>query len=69
MNATVRRRAVLSTGEVAELLHVSKRSVLNWAASRGMPSYATPGGHLRFRPHELVRWLRDSGMDVPEELA
>ena len=65
---TTGRRSTLTSGELSELLEVSVRTIHNWAQQRDLPSTATAGGHLRFRPHEVARWLRDSSMDVPREL-
>ena len=50
---------LLSTGQVAVLFHVSRRSVTAWAQSRKLPYLTTPGGHRRFRVGD-VRALLDA---------
>lgn len=37
-----------SSGEVASLLGVSDRTVVNWAKRGHLPHFTTPGGHRRF---------------------
>jgi excisionase family DNA binding protein len=50
---------LLSTGQVATLFHVSRRSVTAWAQGRKLPYVTTPGGHRRFRVGD-VRALLDA---------
>jgi excisionase family DNA binding protein len=50
---------LLSTGQVAVLFHVSRRSVTAWAHGRKLPYLTTPGGHRRFRVGD-VRALLDA---------
>jgi excisionase family DNA binding protein len=50
----------LRTAEVAELLHVSAKTVGRWAREGRLPHQKTLGGHRRFREadvRELVRTL------------
>lgn len=63
------RRAWLETtllrpGQVALLLHVSRRSVCDYARDGRLPSITTPGGHRRFRAAD-VRRLIDSLTVIP----
>ena len=38
---------VMSTGQVAEALGVTRRTVTNWCLAARIDSYQTPGGHWR----------------------
>jgi excisionase family DNA binding protein len=48
---------LLRSHEVAVLFDVTERTVINWAASRKLPSLRTAGGHLRFRTEDVVALL------------
>ena len=48
---------LLSTGQVAVLFHVSRRSVTTWARGRKLPYLTTPGGHRRFRVGDVKALL------------
>lgn len=57
--------AWLTTPQVAELLHVSIRTVHDWRQSRtGPPAYRV-GRRLLWKPHEVDRWVR-ARADVSE---
>lgn len=58
----------MSTGEVARLCEVSPITVAKWIDDGILPGHSTPGGHRRVRVTDLVRFLRDHGMDIPPEL-
>jgi DNA-binding transcriptional MerR regulator len=58
---------LLSTGELARELGVSRASVLKWA-NDGLiiPAFTTPGGHLRWDLDDVrrqVRELRERGAE------
>jgi MerR family transcriptional regulator, light-induced transcriptional regulator len=48
---------LLRSHEVAVLFDVTERTVINWAASKKLPSLRTAGGHLRFRSEDVVALL------------
>lgn len=52
------RTAYLRTGEVAELLAVSRRTVLTWTAKGLLPHTLTFGGHHRYPATEIHRLAR-----------
>jgi len=62
------RKPVFTTFEAARLCHVSPLSIINWVNAGRLPAFRTPGGHRRIRREDLVRFMRDSGMPLPEEL-
>lgn len=46
---------LLRPGEVALLLHVSRRTVSDWARAGRLAFIVTPGGHRRFRARDVRR--------------
>jgi excisionase family DNA binding protein len=49
---------LLSTKEVAELLGVPYRTILDWRPDQRPPA-ARIGKHLRFRPSDLEAWVNE----------
>lgn len=47
------RRDHLRVAEVAELFHVSPKTVVRWASEGKLPYVVTLGGHRRFPREEL----------------
>jgi excisionase family DNA binding protein len=45
--------AYLYTAQVAELLHVSPKTVSRWAKEGKLPYLRTLGGHRRYPAHEI----------------
>ena len=58
----------LSTFAIAKLLYVDPGSVANWIDQGMLIAHRTPGGHRRVATEDLVRFLRDHKMPVPDEL-
>lgn len=48
----------LKTAEVAEILHVSPKTVTRWAKDGKLPHSRTLGGHRRF-PGDAIKKLAD----------
>ena len=61
-------KAVFTTFETAKLCHVSPLSIINWVNAGRLPAFRTPGGHRRIRREDLVRFMKDNGIPLPEEL-
>jgi excisionase family DNA binding protein len=61
-------KAVFTTFEAAKLCHVSPLSIINWVNAGRLSAFRTPGGHRRIRREDLVRFMRDNGLPLPEEL-
>lgn len=53
----------LKTAEVADLLHVSPKTVTRWAKDGKLPHSRTLGGHRRF-PAEEIRRLAETLVQV-----
>ncbi len=58
----------LSTFKIAQLLDVNPSSVANWVDQNLLDAHRTPGGHRRVAVDDLVRFLREHKMPVPNEL-
>jgi len=54
----------LTTAEVAEILHVSPKTVTRWAREGKLPHSRTLGGHRRY-PNGLINKLAEE-MERPE---
>jgi excisionase family DNA binding protein len=61
-------KAVFTTFEAARMCHVSPLSIINWVNAGKLPAFRTPGGHRRIRREDLVAFMRESGLPLPEEL-
>lgn len=59
MAATERERDYLTPGEVAQLLHVSPRTVNRWAREGKLTCVLTLGGHRRFPKAEVLAIVED----------
>lgn len=57
-----------STFAIAEMLHVDPGSVANWVDQGLLKAHRTPGGHRRVATEDLLRFLREHKMPIPEEL-
>jgi excisionase family DNA binding protein len=64
----MRDKPVFTTFEAAKLCHVSPLSIINWVNAGRLPAFRTPGGHRRIRREDLVRFMRDNAIPLPEEL-
>ena len=58
----------LSTFAIAQMLHVDPGSVANWIDQGLLRAHRTPGGHRRVLGEDLVIFLREHKMPVPDEL-
>jgi excisionase family DNA binding protein len=64
----MRDKSVFTTFEAAKLCHVSPLSIINWVNAGRLQAFRTPGGHRRIRRDDLVRFMRDNGIPLPDEL-
>jgi excisionase family DNA binding protein len=61
-------KPVFTTFEAAKLCHVSPLSIINWVNAGKIHAFRTPGGHRRIRKEDLIRFMRDSTIPIPEIL-
>lgn len=64
----MRDKSVFTTFEAAKLCHVSPLSIINWVNAGRLPAFRTPGGHRRIRREDLIRFMRENGIPLSEEL-
>jgi len=58
----------LSTFVIAEMLNVDPGSVANWIDQDLLEAFRTPGGHRRVVAENLLRFLKEYKMPIPDEL-
>lgn len=61
-------KSVFTTFEAAKLCHVSPLSIINWVNAGKLPAFRTPGGHRRIRKDDLVHFMRENSIPIPEDL-
>ena len=62
MQSLMRRRTVITTGDVAEHCQVSYEMVKNWIMQGKLPAFETPGGHHRILIENFKTFLASYGM-------
>ncbi len=65
---TARAGGMLSATSVARFCGVDLKTIHNWANKGKIPSTRTEGRHLRFRPLDVVDFLRAYELGVPDVL-
>ena len=58
----------LSSYQIGKMLHVSRQAVNQWIDKGYIPSYRTPGGHRRVRREDLILFLKERKIPIPEIL-
>ena len=58
----------LSTFAVAQMLHVDPGSVANWIDQGLLKAHRTPGGHRRVAAEDLLAFLHEHKMPIPDQL-
>ena len=64
MMSTTEDLRTLGTADVAELLGVAERTLMNWRSLRNGPRYIKIGRRVRYRPADLKRYLRECTVEV-----
>jgi len=64
----MKEKTVFTTFETAKLCQVSPLSIINWVNAGRLPAFRTPGGHRRIRREDLIRFMRESGIPLPDDL-
>jgi excisionase family DNA binding protein len=58
-----------STFKIAKMLDVYPTTVAKWADEGKLKAHTTPGGHRRVRVPDLLEFLKEYEMPIPDELA
>ena len=56
-------KELLSTTDASKLCQVNRLTVINWANKGIIPTHKTPGGHRRILKDDLLKFMKDHGMD------
>lgn len=64
----MQNKAIFTTGEVANLLHIHQTTVIDWIDKGMIQSYKTPGGHRRVSKESLFSFLAEHNMPLPSVL-
>jgi len=62
-------RELLTTEEAARLLQVTRVTIHRWLVKGKLKCTKTPGGHRRITKEELLRFAREAGMHIPDQLS
>ncbi|ADK82836.1 response regulator [Sediminispirochaeta smaragdinae] len=59
---------IFSALEVANICGVVNQTAINWIKSNHLKAFTTPGGQYRIYAEDLLSFLEERGMRIPEEL-
>ncbi|MDD5613748.1 MAG: response regulator [Candidatus Omnitrophica bacterium] len=59
---------VFSTYQVAKLCNVHHTTVINWVNEGALKAYTTVGGHRRIEKINLVKFMKEHNMPIPESM-
>ncbi len=59
---------LLTTKQIADMMQVDPKSVINWIERGHLAGSKTPGGHRRVVVAELIRFIRAQGLPMPKAL-
>ena len=69
MSKEFEKTIVYSALEVANICGVANQTAINWIRNGYLKAYSTPGGQYRVYADDLVAFMTDRNMRVPENLA
>jgi excisionase family DNA binding protein len=69
MPKNTKRVRIFSALETANLCGVVNQTAINWIKSGHLKAFLTPGGQYRIYSEDLVAFLKERSMRIPDELA
>ncbi|MFQ3547140.1 MAG: response regulator [Termitinemataceae bacterium] len=69
MGKNGQRVRIFSALEVANICGVVNQTAINWIRNGYLKAFTTPGGQYRVYAEDLVTFLEERGMKIPDELA
>jgi excisionase family DNA binding protein len=63
------KRLFYTTFEISQICGVNPTTVQNWVKGKRLKAFQTPGGHRRVRREDLIFFMKEFGMPLPEGLA
>jgi excisionase family DNA binding protein len=64
----MQQRAFYTTFEISQICGVNPTTVQNWVKAKKLKAFQTPGGHRRVRREDLISFMKEFGMPLPDEL-
>lgn len=61
-------RKALGTHDIARICHVTPPAVIRWLDDGKIPSFTTGGGHRRVWSADLIPFMKEHNIPVPDEL-
>jgi excisionase family DNA binding protein len=61
-------RLFYTTFEISQICGVNPTTVQNWIKGKRLKAFQTPGGHRRVKQDDLISFMKEFGMPLPEEL-
>jgi excisionase family DNA binding protein len=65
-NKSIMDRLFFTTFEISQICGVNPTTVQNWVKSRKLKAFRTPGGHRRIRREDLILFMKEFDMPLPE---
>jgi excisionase family DNA binding protein len=62
------KRLFFTTFEISQICGVNPTTVQNWIKGKRLKAFKTPGGHRRVRREDLISFMKEFGMPLPEGL-
>jgi len=69
MTKRVKKVRIFSALEVANICGVVNQTAINWIKNNHLKAFTTPGGQYRIYSEDLIEFLNNRGMRIPEELS
>ncbi len=69
LSAEFGAQSLLTTHQAGALLQVNPSSISNWVKAGRIAAFRTPGGHVRIRATDLLAFLNQHQMPIPERLS
>ena len=62
------KRLFYTTFEISQICGVNPTTVQNWVKGKRLKAFQTPGGHRRVAREDLISFLKEFGMPLPDGL-
>lgn len=62
------KRLFYTTFEISQICGVNPTTIQNWIKGKKLKAFKTPGGHRRVRREDLVSFMKEFGMPIPESI-
>lgn len=69
MTKRIKKVRIFSALEVANICGVVNQTAINWIKNNHLKAFTTPGGQYRIYSEDLIDFLNNRGMRIPEELS